>query len=129
MCIDIDGVICQLRRPAEEYGEVLPMPGAAERLRQLKAAGHYLILMTARHMRTCEGNVGLAVARQGRTLLDWLERHRIPYDELWFGKPHADIYIDDNALRFGSWDQVAPDGSNLPRSNEARREGGTDAEV
>jgi len=118
ICIDIDGTICALRISGQSYADVEPLPGAVEKLTGFKRAGHYIILMTARHMATCQSNVGLVVARQGKTLIDWLERHGIPYDELWFGKPHADVYIDDNALRFESWDNVAGDGSNLPLSKE-----------
>ena len=122
LCIDLDGVVAQLKKPGQTYADIEPVPGAPEKLRQLKAAGHYLILLTARHMKTCEGNVGMVIARQGKTLLDWLERHNIPYDELHFGKPHADIYIDDNALRFEGWDKIAGDGSNIPRSTEKARD-------
>jgi capsule biosynthesis phosphatase len=118
ICIDVDGVLCELRRPDQAYADVEPLPGAVEKLKSLKQAGHYLILCTARHMATCQSNVGLVVARQGKTLLDWLARHEIPYDELWFGKPHADVYIDDNGYRFTSWKDVAADGSNLPVSKE-----------
>lgn len=94
------------------------MPGAVDKLRQLKTAGHYLIINTARHMKTCEGNVGRVIAKQGAVTLDWLARHKIEYDEIHFGKPHAQIYIDDNALRFESWSAIAGDGSSLPRSTE-----------
>jgi hypothetical protein len=61
------------------------------------------------------------LARLGKTTLDWLDRHGIPYDEIHFGKPWADIYIDDNAFRFQTWDSVDPDGSNLPASSESTR--------
>lgn len=118
IAIDIDGTICELRKGNATYADVLPLPGAVEKVRGLKEAGHYIILLTARHMKSCSGNVGLVVARQGKTLFAWLEKHGIPYDEIWFGKPHADIYIDDNGLRFTSWDQIAGDGSNLPVSKE-----------
>lgn len=118
ICLDIDGVICRLRAAGETYADLLPVPGAVEHVRGLKEAGHYVILQTARHMKTCGGNVGLTVARQGKTLLDWLERHGVPYDEIWFGKPQADIYIDDNGFRFESWDDLLPDGSNLPLNRE-----------
>lgn len=120
ICIDIDGVLCELRRPEQTYSEVSPLTGAVEKMLLLKESGHYLILQTARHMKTCESNVGLVVARQGKTLLEWLERHGIPYDEIHFGKPHADVYIDDNAYRFESWSRIEADGSNLPLSNEKR---------
>ena len=104
LCIDIDGTLCHLRAPGEGYADVAPLPGAAERLRQWRREGHTVILATARHMKTCQGNPGMALARQGATLFDWLARHGFEYDEIWFGKPHADVYIDDNALRFeGDW--------------------------
>ncbi len=121
ICIDLDGVICQLREPGQSYAELEPVPGAVEKLRELKAAGHYIIICTARHMKTCEGNVGRVLARQGAVTLDWLKRHDVEYDEIHFGKPHAQIYIDDNALRFEAWDSIAGDGSSLPNSTEQRK--------
>lgn len=118
LAIDIDGTICRFRQEGESYSDVLPLPGAVEKLQQFRQNGHYLILLTARHMKTCGGNVGLVVARQGKTLFDWLEKHQIPFDEVWFGKPQADIYIDDNGYRFTSWDEIAADGSTLPANRE-----------
>jgi capsule biosynthesis phosphatase len=121
ICIDLDGVVCQLKGPGEKYSELEPVPGAIEKLRELKQAGHYLIINTARHMKTCDGNVGKVIARQGAVTLAWLARHGIEYDEIHFGKPHADVYIDDNALRFESWKVIAGNGSSLPRSAESMR--------
>ncbi|HTU24671.1 MAG TPA: hypothetical protein VMF30_04705 [Pirellulales bacterium] len=118
ICIDLDGVICQLRRPGQEYAELEPVPGAIEKLRALRGAGHYIIIATARHMKTCDGNVGKVVARLGAVTLDWLAQHGVEFDEIHFGKPHAEVYIDDNALRFEGWDRIAADGSSLPRSRE-----------
>lgn len=129
MCLDIDGVICSFRGPGQSYGEVAPVAGAVERIRGFKAQGHYIILMTARHMKTCGGNPGLTVARQGKTLLDWLDRHGVPYDEIWFGKPQADIYIDDNAFRFESWDAIAADAGNLPVNREKAAAGHADPAI
>lgn len=120
ICIDLDGVICQLRQPGQSYAELEPVPGAVEKLRALRKAGHYLIIATARHMKTCSGNVGQVLARQGAVTLAWLARHGIEYDEIHFGKPHADVYIDDNAVRFESWEKVSADGSSLPVSAEKR---------
>jgi capsule biosynthesis phosphatase len=118
LAIDIDGTICAFRKEGETYADVAPLPGAVEKLQAFRRAGHYIILLTARHMKSCNGNVGLVVARQGKTLLDWLAKHAIPYDEVWFGKPQADVYIDDNGYRFHGWDQIAADGSNLPANRE-----------
>jgi len=129
ICIDLDGVLCRLREPGQTYAELQPVPGAVEKIRALKAAGHYIILATARHMKTCEGNVGMVVARQGAVTLDWLSRHQVPYDEIHFCKPHAQVYIDDNAVRFESWDAIAGDGSNLPDSTEHRQAASGDGEA
>jgi capsule biosynthesis phosphatase len=123
ICIDLDGVVACFKNDGQTYGDVEPIPGALAKLNSLKAHGHRIILYTARHMKTCQGNVGLVAARIGHTTLDWLHRHNIPYDEIYFGKPWADVYIDDNAYRFRHWDDIEPDGSNLPASNESSRPG------
>ena len=116
--IDLDGVICELKKPGQEYADLLPVKGAPERLRSLKDAGHYIIINTARHMKTCESNLGKVNARISLITLTWLEKYDIQFDEIYFGKPHADVYIDDNAFRFSKWEEIDADGSNLPLSHE-----------
>jgi len=106
ICFDIDGVIAKLKLNGESYGDVLPVEGAMEILNRLRADGHYIILHTARHMKTTGANLGLVVAKEGLTLLEWLNFHQIPFDEIYFGKPWADVYIDDNGHRFESWENV-----------------------
>src|SRR3989344_5613505 len=110
ICIDMDGVIAQLKKQGETYESVLPVPGAVEKIKKLKEAGHYIIIFTARHMKTCNGNVAMVLAKQGKNTLDWLAKYSIPYDEIHFGKPWADIYIDDNAYRFNDWDEINDQG-------------------
>jgi capsule biosynthesis phosphatase len=118
LCIDLDGVICRLKKEGETYDILLPVEGAPEKLQELKAAGHYIIINTARHMKTCQGNLGMVTARISLITLNWLEKYNVPYDEIYFGKPHADVYIDDNAFRFSSWDDIGGDGEGLPISKE-----------
>jgi len=118
ICIDLDGVISQLKKEGQTYDQLEPVPGAIEKLKQLKAAGHYIIIQTARHMKTCEGNIGRVQARIGAVTLNWLEKHQVPYDEIYFGKPWAQIYVDDNAFRFENWEVIAGDGSGFPSNKE-----------
>lgn len=106
VAIDLDGTLCTLRQPGQSYADVEPLPGAADRLRQLRGAGHTVIILTARHMATCEGNVGRVMQRVGKITLDWLERHGFEYDEIHFGKPNAEVYIDDRAVRFHTWSDL-----------------------
>jgi capsule biosynthesis phosphatase len=107
--IDIDGTITELKKTGQTYTSVRINPGAADKIRSLKAAGHTIILQTARHMKTCGGDQGQVVAKIGKPTLDWLTEQEIPYDEIYFGKPYGDVYIDDLALPFTNWDQITPD--------------------
>lgn len=103
ICIDLDGVLCEIRSPEQSYEKVEPIAGAVESLRRLKADGHYIILYTARHMKSTNANIGAVVAKQGLTTLAWLKLHGFEYDEIFFGKPWADVYVDDKAFRFTNW--------------------------
>ena len=122
ICIDLDGVICKIRGKNQGYSNLSPLPGAVEKIRALKAAGHYIIIYTARRMKTHSSNQGKILADIGKVTLDWLSKHNIPYDEIYFGKPWAQVYIDDNAMRFSSWEEIDEDGSNLPKSHEVENE-------
>lgn len=107
--VDLDGTICPIRKSPQTYADLEPLPGAAERLRELRAAGFYIILQTARNMATQESNLGRVMKNIGKVTLDWLDRHGIEYDEIYFGKPNADLYIDDRAFRFQSWSEITPE--------------------
>ncbi|MFC1491336.1 capsular biosynthesis protein [Nitrospinota bacterium] len=107
IAIDIDGTICPIKKPDEAYEDLLPLAGAAEAIRELRRAGHEIIIITARHMATCESNLGKVMRRVGKITLDWLNTHGIEYDEIYFGKPNADIYIDDRAVRFMDWNEIS----------------------
>ncbi|MCK6259420.1 HAD hydrolase family protein [Fictibacillus sp. KIGAM418] len=101
--IDLDGTLCELRQSHMTYSELEPLPGAIEGVKQLKNQGHEIIIHTARNMKTQHGNVGKVIANVGKQTLDWLDRYEIPYDEVVFGKPYGEVYIDDLALSFKNW--------------------------
>ena len=104
--IDLDGTICPIRQEGEFYADLLPHEGAADKLKELKKNGHYLIIQTARNMATCQSNVGKVMKNIGLITLEWLQKHDIQYDEIFFGKPNGDLYIDDRALRYSDWDSI-----------------------
>ena len=101
--IDLDGTICEIKKPNQSYEDVKPLPDAVEKIAQLRSQGHYVIIQTARNMVTCESNVGKVMKNVGLVTLDWLKKYAIEYDEIYFGKPYGHIYIDDHALRFTEW--------------------------
>ena len=93
--IDIDGVIAQENENNYiDYSSVELIKGAKNCIEKLINEGHHIILYTARL--ECDRQI-----TEG-----WLYLCQIPYHELHFGKPYADIYIDDKALKFNNWNQI-----------------------
>jgi capsule biosynthesis phosphatase len=104
--VDLDGTIAKNKTQWEHYRDVEPLPDAVESLQKLKKEGFYIIIHTARNMGTCNNNIGQVIARQGKLVTDWLERHEIPYDEILFGKPNVDYFIDDKGIGFKNWKET-----------------------
>lgn len=99
--VDLDGTLCSIRREGELY-DVDPYYPVVEKLRAYKENGFYIIIDTARNMRTYHGNIGKINANTLKSILAWLDRHQIPYDEIHVGKPWAGrrgFYIDDRSIR------------------------------
>lgn len=70
-----------------------PLPGAEDALESLIQEGHEVIIFTE-----------MAKTDSGRkAVADWLEYFDIPYSEITAVKPNAEIFIDDRALHFTSW--------------------------
>lgn len=99
---DLDGVVCELKKPSESYSDVIPKKEVIQKMQSLKDDGHYLIIHTGRHMRTCGGDVVKVIEKIGKITEDWLEKWQVPYDELVFGKPYADAYVDDLGIEFST---------------------------
>jgi capsule biosynthesis phosphatase len=95
---DLDNTLVSAPRVPGDYSTCEPRPSMVKLAQDLAAAGHTIIIWTARRMRTSQGNVGAAVADVGLVTLNELQRLEIPYHEVHFGKPHADVYIDDLAV-------------------------------
>lgn len=100
--MDIDGTLCPIKQSGEHYIDLAPYCEMLERLREYKEMGFYVILNTARNMRTHEGSLGLINKHTAKVMLQWLEKHDIPYDEIYYGKPwqgHGGFYVDDKTIR------------------------------
>lgn len=100
LVIDLDGTIT--RGDNSNYSEVQPNSNVVDRMRQYKSKGFEIVIHTSRNMRTYEGNPGKITANTVPIIIEWLNRHDIPYDEIWVGKPWCGFegfYVDDRALR------------------------------
>jgi len=102
LVVDVDGTLCELKDPARSYSELAPISSVVSLIRAYRERGFHIILSTARNMRTHGGNIGRLNADTLKTLLEWLDVHDIPYDEIHVGKPwpgKGGFYIDDHAVR------------------------------
>jgi capsule biosynthesis phosphatase len=98
ICVDLDNTLVTSPIIDWDYSSVQPIHKMITLVQEWKAKGHTIIIHTARRMQTHKNNVGAATADCAKVTLETLEKFGIPYDELLFGKPIADVYIDDKAL-------------------------------
>lgn len=98
ICFDLDNTLVTYPREESNYESVEPITKNINFLKYLKSFGHTIIIYTARRMKTYSGNIGLVTADIAITTLKTLKDFDIPFDEIYFGKPHANIYIDDLAI-------------------------------
>jgi capsule biosynthesis phosphatase len=98
VCFDLDNTLVTYPTVPNDYSTVKPIPDMISLAQKLHSEGHTIIIHTARRMKTHKYNVGAVCKDIGMVTFLTLEKFNIPYDELLFGKPIADIYIDDRAV-------------------------------
>lgn len=114
IAVDFDGV---LHGYSKGWGDGTiydpPVPGAAEAMQRLKEMGHTLYIFTTRTNPIFKDKD--ASNAQKKAVEQWLKDHNIPFDKVWtFGKPMADIFIDDRAIGFrGNWNQTLDEVTNF----------------
>jgi capsule biosynthesis phosphatase len=107
ICFDIDNTILTNSDVHGRGTGIEPIPKMVDMIRRLHEEGHTIVLATARSMETCNSNLGRAGKRGMMSVLTKLDEFKIPYDEIYFGKPWAHLYVDDKA-----WNQYT--NANFP---------------
>ncbi|WP_083316661.1 capsular biosynthesis protein [Corynebacterium sp. HMSC075D04] len=100
LIVDVDDTISFTQNG--DYACAQPNLPVIERLREYKNRGFEIVFHSSRNVRTFEGNLGKINAHTLPTLIEWLDRHQIPYDEIYMGKPWCGsegFYVDDKAVR------------------------------
>ena len=93
-CFDIDKTLCQEVLLVEDYPHAEPILEMVEFVNELYQQGHTIYLYTARH------------TMQALMTKEWLEKYQVLYHHLFLGKPVADVYIDDLAVRYTNLDDT-----------------------
>ena len=84
------------------YSEKLVNIDVVNACRQYREMGFEIIISTSRNMRTYNGNVGKINIHTLPAIIQWLDKNKIPYDEIHIGKPWCGFegfYVDDKAIR------------------------------
>ena len=110
IAVDLDGTILEFdwKRWVKErmnyFGE--PIPFAVDALQLLRRMGNIIVIHTSRINPAVHNEY--TFEQLCERVKSALAKHNIPYDHLWtgVGKPIADFYIDDKAVRFINWDQA-----------------------
>lgn len=98
--IDLDGTLTV--ESDLPYAEKEPNIEIVQACREYKAAGFEIVISTSRNMRTWEGNIGKINKHTLPVIIDWLNRHNVPFDEVYVGKPWCGFegfYVDDKSIR------------------------------
>jgi capsule biosynthesis phosphatase len=99
--VDLDGTLT-IDDPNLPYLEKKPNTPLIEKLLGYQASGFEVVVSTSRNMRTYANNIGLINANTIPSMIEWLGRHSIPYNEIHVGKPWCGFegfYVDDKAIR------------------------------
>ena len=98
ICFDIDNVICKTLNG--KYKKSIPIKKNIKIINLLKNKGHYIKLFTARCMGRSKENKILAKRLAYKLTVTQLKKWNVNYNEVIFGKPSFDLYIDDKSLFF-----------------------------
>lgn len=93
---DLDDTIS--RHKNRDFANAEPIVATIEKIRQLKEDGWEIVIYSARGQNSCKGDLELIEKRNRGQVETWLQKHSVPYDELRFGKPLGDIYVDDKGV-------------------------------
>ena len=93
--VDLDNTLVTYPRVHGDYSTVEIRPEIVKWLQDVQANGAHLVLYTARRSETHKGNVGKIISDVGQVTLETIKHSGIVFNEVHFGKPHGDIYLDD----------------------------------
>lgn len=85
-----------------DYVNSKPILPTIDMLKKYKADGFEIVINSSRNMRIYEANVGKINIHTLPNILNWLDKHDVPYDEVIVGKPWCGFdgfYIDDKSVR------------------------------
>lgn len=100
LVFDLDNTLCTTEN--RDYKNSIPNLDMIKKLKFFSSKGFDIIISTSRNVKTYKNDLGKINANTLPIIIEWLDRHEVPYDELYVGKPwcgEEGFYIDDKAIR------------------------------
>ena len=97
-CFDLDNVICLTNR--NYYHKSKPINKSIKVVNKLYDKGYFIKIFTARFMGRSNENVNKAILRGYKDTKKQLDKWKVKYHKLIFGKPSFDVVIDDKSFNF-----------------------------
>lgn len=95
--IDVDDVIST--HSNRDYKNATPHVDVIRKINYLhEALNYHVTLYTSRGMISCNGDIEMIEKNNREILENWLKKNNVKYDSLLFGKPIADMYVDDKCM-------------------------------
>ena len=85
LVFDIDDTICNNKN--RDYENAIPFKDVIKKINKLHKQGAKITLYTSRGMVSCNGDIEKIIKKNKDILERWLEKNKVEYDELVFGKP------------------------------------------
>ena len=96
ICFDLDNVLCKTK--SNNYENSLPIKKNIFLVNKFFKDGFYIKIFTARYMGRNNDNVNKAKKQGYKLTKTQLQKWKINYHELIFGKPSFDYYVDDKSI-------------------------------
>ncbi|AXP09032.1 HAD-IIIC family phosphatase [Campylobacter hepaticus] len=99
--IDLDGTLT-IDEDNVDYANKKPNFILISILKEYKQKGFKINIFTSRNMRTWNADIEKIQKYTLPTIISWLKKYDIPYDEVIIGKPwcgYEGFYVDDKAIR------------------------------
>jgi hypothetical protein len=96
MVFDIDGVLCDEYHPDVNHRH--PYIDRINTVNQFYDNGHTIVIYTSRGMNSCNDDAVASDLKYRSITEKQLAGWGLKYHSLFFGKPNADIYVDNKNL-------------------------------
>jgi capsule biosynthesis phosphatase len=97
ICVDVDDTICITEN--RDYANSKPITPMIEKLREARDKGYVIVLHTARGQGRSEGNWKSVEQEVRQEVETFCTKFDVPFDVIVLGKPWAQWYVDDKAVR------------------------------